>query len=243
MKLHCPDCQTLVPARHVNLERCLASCPECHSIFDFGSLVGGGGGEEGEKEEEEKKKRTTASRRRVDLPSNVDVVDGGKTLEVRIRWRHWKYYPLAFFCLLWDGFMIGWFTMAFTSGALVMAAFGSLHAAVGVALTYYVVCGFVNRTVILVGDERISIRHEPLPWPGQMSLELGLIDQLFCEEKVHRSKNGRSYTYELHACLHDGNRMSLISGLNRPEEAFFLEQEMERFLGIEDRRVEGEFGK
>lgn len=243
MKLHCPSCGTQIPARHVNLARTLASCPTCHEIFDFSETVGGGASPKGHEEgrgEEKREKRTGKARPSVELPATIHVQDAGKTLHVSLRWRHWKFYPLAFFCVLWDGFMIFWFTMAIASGAWPMALFGSLHAAVGVALTYYTVCGFVNRTTVYVGDGRIAVAHEPLPWPGARDIALDELEQLFCEERIHRTKNGTSYTYELHAILRDGNRIKLLSGLNAPEEAFFLEQEMERFLGIEDRAVPGE---
>jgi hypothetical protein len=39
MKLTCPSCKTVIPATHMNLERTLASCPQCDEVFNLAGLV------------------------------------------------------------------------------------------------------------------------------------------------------------------------------------------------------------
>ncbi len=49
--------------------------------------------------------------------------------------------------------------------------------------------------------------------------------------------------YDLYAILVNGKRIRLLSGLNDPGEARFLEARMEQSMGIEDHRVVGELHK
>ena len=87
---------------------------------------------------------------------------------------------------------------------------------------------------------QLTIRHGPLPWPGNHTLNSADIEQLFCQEKFRQGKHGGSYTYEVHAVLTDGTKKELVSGLDDADQAIFIEQQLEDHLGIEDRRVPGE---
>jgi len=47
--------------------------------------------------------------------------------------------------------------------------------------------------------------------------------------------------YSVNAILKGDNiRVTLLSGLNKPEQAFFVEQEVEKYLDIPDSHVPGE---
>ena len=49
---------------------------------------------------------------------------------------------LAFFCLFWDAVSwCVWFTIAFTQRQWAMAAFGTIHGAIGLGILYAVVAG------------------------------------------------------------------------------------------------------
>ena len=57
---------------------------------------------------------------------------------------------------------------------------------------------------------------------------------------MSNTRNGASYSYALSAILAGGKRVKLVSGLDQPEDALFLEQKIEGYLGITDRPVAGE---
>ena len=63
---------------------------------------------------------------------------------------------------------------------------------------------------------------------------------MFTKEKVHRNKNNVSYTYQLKYLDQNDVEHKLLSGLDTPEQALYIEQEIENTLGIKDRSVEGE---
>ena len=66
------------------------------------------------------------------------------------------------------------------------------------------------------------------------------IKQIFTKEKMHRNKNSISYSYEVHFLDHQGKETKMVSGLEKPEQALYIEQEIESTLGIKDAPVSGE---
>lgn len=69
------------------------------------------------------------------------------------------------------------------------------------------------------------------------------IDQLFVQEHVVARifKRVRNDAYDLRARLDDGSEVTLVRNLREPVVALFLEQELERHLGIVNAAVDGEY--
>src|SRR5690606_5247899 len=88
------------------------------------------------------------------LPDWLRVGQGGGGLVFTRRWFQPVFLFLAFFCLMWDGFLVVWYGIAFATlgtakgPGLMMFVFPLIHVAVGVGLTYYTICGFFNRTEV-----------------------------------------------------------------------------------------------
>jgi hypothetical protein len=118
--------------------------------------------------------------------------------------------------------------------------FPLLHVAVGIGLTYYVIAGYLNKTYVRVDISNIVIKHAPLPFFGNKTLNSSGIKQLYTKEKVSHSRHGSSVSYEVHVITHDRKNVKLLSGLESSEQALFIEQKIERFLKIEDKAVKGE---
>jgi hypothetical protein len=116
--------------------------------------------------------------------------------------------------------------------------------AVGVGLTYFTLAGFLNQTTIEVDTFRLSIRHGPLPWFGNCTLPAAEIGQLYCQERTRRQNNGgSSTTYSVSAVTKGGRQVKLVSTLEDQDQALFIEQQIEQYLGIEDRPVGGELAR
>ncbi len=228
MKLNCPHCSREIPAEDINVQTGIAKCGSCNAVFGFADKVSGAAPWGG-------------SKRTIEMPKGYSAEQVGTGLELIRRWMSWKYIGLLFFCVFWNGFLVVWYYIAFTKGGpLLMKVFPLLHVGVGVFLAYTVAAGFLNRTRIFVNMAELEIKHYPLPWPGNRVVPRHEIEQLFCEEKLTHNKNGVSHTYDLSAVMRDGKRLKLVSGLDKPENALFLEQRIEGYLGIADRPVAGE---
>ena len=228
MDIKCPHCSRVIQAGDINIQTCIAKCSSCNAVFGFSDMVPGAA-------------TPDSSKRAVEMPKNYTMENFGVDLVITRRWMNWKYVAMLVFCVFWDGFLVVWYTIAFSKdGPLMMKLFPVLHVAVGVFLTYSTAAGFLNRTKITLNTGELRIKHYPLPWPGNKAVQRQEIEQLFCEEIMHSNKNGTSYTYNLQAVKTGGGRMKLVSGMDKPEDALFLEQKIEGFLGITDRPVAGE---
>lgn len=182
-----------------------------------------------------------ALRPEVPQPANVLVENDRGTARLIQRWFSLKFIPLAFFAFVWDAFLIFWYGTAVNAGMpWIMIVFPIAHVAVGVGITYYTVAGFINRTVLEVTRDEVSVWFEPLPWPGEKKFRTSEIKQFFCKDKFVRSKNGGTMQYELYVVNQANQQVKLLGGLDNPDVALFFEQQLERWLRITDRPVAGE---
>ena len=225
MDIHCKRCNKPIPSENVHLDNHMAKCSNCDAVFDFRDQV----------------TRVEAHKRSVlEAPKGIDLQTTMDGLQIVRKWFSKKTIGLLVFCLFWDGFMVVWFGIAISQKQWAMAAFGTIHGAVGVGISYLCLAGFINRTYIKISFRDLSISHKPLPWFGGKHVSLGDIKQIFTKEKIHRNKNGTSYSYEVHFQDHEGIETKLVSGLEKPDQALYIEQEIESTLGIVDAPVAGE---
>lgn len=107
-------------------------------------------------------------------------------------------------------------------------------------LAYVVAAFWLNTTFIVVGPDRITVRHQPLPWLfGEEDLTITDIRQLFA-----RKDDGNDSTdYQVRVITRDRGTVVLLYLLKNAEQARFIEQEIERHLGIEDEAVPEEIGR
>jgi hypothetical protein len=254
MLVTCAFCGATVPADNVNLDRMLAKCGRCNAVFGIGPQLAGagagasaamGGVSPGD----------ARSRRLVAMPTAIRVlVDGVEqtpatyrdagtsfpNIVIERRWFGRGLFFALFFCLFWDSSLVLWYAKLLRGGpgAIGLAFFPLLHVAAGVFLTYSTICGFFNRTRIAVQNGILSIRHGPFPWPGNQTISVAELHQLFCEEIVGR-RGGREY--RLCALLKTGRKAPLLRGLAEADQALFIEQALESRLGIVDVPVAGEY--
>jgi hypothetical protein len=176
------------------------------------------------------------------LPAGFTLERSGSELLIGHRWFTRSVFFMLFFCVFWDGFLVFWYSSALTEDDVdvMMVIFPLLHVGVGVGLSYYVLASFFNSTYVAVTRGHLIIAHRPLPWPGNRRIATHTLSQLFCKRKLKRSKHSTYYRYEVHALTTDGERHKLVSGLEDEEQALFIEQELEGFLGIVDAPVRGE---
>ena len=158
MKLFCKTCGEAIPAHDINIELAIAKCGRCHTVFKFPDEL------------EDSARGAPAKPVEIEMPRGLAVDEWGSELTIVRRWFTPALFFLVFFCCIWDGFLIVWYSIALSSmpGDMAWLAllFPLLHVAVGVGLTYYTICGFVNRTTVHVASGELRVSHRPLPWPG-----------------------------------------------------------------------------
>lgn len=225
--LVCRVCGAAIGLDQIHADLGLARCDHCGAVIDI-------------------QPRPSAGRRhrpQVPLPEKFQVRRQANLLVVRWRWFTALHLFLLLFCIVWDGFLIGFYRQILASGEAPtqVLLFPLIHVVVGVGLTYSTVAGLFNHTEVTVRPARLEIRHGPLPWFGGRSLVTASVSQLYVRRREIRTKNGGSrLLYELRAERKDGRAVTLLKNLTEPEQALWLEQEIESSLGIEDRPVGGE---
>ena len=176
------------------------------------------------------------------LPAHVELFHRGSDLEIVRKWFGWD-------TLLRTAMLVVVGVIAFSTikGSVLFKPFDSINGlestlfhlifvAVTAYLAYSTLAGWLNRTRILVGQGKITVRHGPLPWPGNKVIEVSTLKQLYTEEIEHRGSKGGTYmTYDVRATTDTDPKLKLVSGLRSEPQARFIEKQIEQYLGIQDR--------
>ena len=115
-------------------------------------------------------------------------------------------------------------------------------------LFYFAAVRTFNKHRIRVDGARLQVTQGPLPWPCAQRLDASDVKQLYAtehESRIETGDRGNRRTrvrkhYRLSANTHGKGRVTILSGLSDPHQALWLEQEIERLLGIADTHVTGE---
>lgn len=184
----------------------------------------------------------------VAIPEKLRVEDLGGELRITWRWFSWAVFLLVPFCIAWNGFLIGWYGIAFSDVGppgpmkFIMLIFPIAHVAVGLGLLYACLLMFFNSTLVRVSFGELEIRSGPLPVPGNRRIPLDEIAQLYVRHDQKKGSEGNtSHTYPLLARLKDGQEVPLLPRNSELAVARALEQLVEEHLGIRDEPVPGEF--
>lgn len=240
MQIHCRGCRTMIPADDINLQAMLAKCSSCHSVFDFSNQV----------RMEPPPAKVKRDRGEVAMPASFRVQQEGGTLIVEHRWPKGPAWFLLFFSAFWN-VIVSVFVVAAAAGGFEDSPDGPGGAFIWLFLTPFILIGLgtaylavaflLNRTTIGVQDGVLIVVHSPIPWPGGRRLPVAEIEQLYCEEYVAYQQNRvPQWRVALQARIRAGDRIRLVAGMEGPEQGVYLEQLLERHLGIQDRPVTGE---
>jgi hypothetical protein len=173
------------------------------------------------------------------MPKGFTVKRSKSELKITRDWFNMAVIGITFFCLFWNGFMVMWFGITISQRIWMMAAFGSLHALIGLGVAYGVLAGWLNQTVVKVNSTSLEVTSGPIPVPGNKLLKTVDIKQLYSKEKTSRGES-TSYSYEVHVVTYDKKDETLVAGLTDSAQALYIEQQIEHALGIKDRLVRGE---
>jgi hypothetical protein len=137
----------------------------------------------------------------------------------------------AFICLVWNGFVIVWFSnglKAADEGGWLAVFFGTPHAVIGALLLYGTLALLLNRTIIKATSEFLTVRNGPVPWFGNRTLAVAELARLHCQQD-DKKEGEASCSYSIHALEKGGRRVELVDKLGR-DQALFIMQKLERRL-------------
>lgn len=240
----CEVCARLLPPENVRLDLGLVSCPGCRAVYDLT-------GRKGRALREAGVEVPARVRQSVPMPARFRVEDDGVNLTVRYRWFTASHLLLAVFALFWNGVVLmmyagmvrellhgkslpaGWLTLAFPG----------LHLLVGLAVGYAALACLLNTTRVDASRHGLAVAHGPLRWPGTRTWARGELTQLFGQQQVTKAKNTRSVRWHLMALDARGEQVRVLDVLDTADQVLWLEQALEKRLGIPDAPVEGELAR
>lgn len=235
MKLNCPECNSNIVTQDMNLDNMMAKCSQCDELFSFGDLF-----------------KNTPPAYSTPRPDRITIQKIGSGLQLEYRWFTWVAIVFTLFTIFWNGFMLFFIInvidiFSYTDGKLIFNGLGNLfpgiflpHLWVGLFMIYFTLTLYINKTTIFVDPHQLQIRHSPLPWRGNHTIQRANIEQLYT--KINHRNNGKG-TYEVHAILKEDKSKKILSGLETSDFALYIEQELENYWGIQNRRVAGEYGR
>ena len=228
----CENCGSQIEGANININSSLAKCGECNTVFSI--------------KEDHFFLHDRKGRPEMIMPEGTDVLELNDSLDIRLDWlkshSRGALMFLTLFAIFWNGSIAVAAVAAWGSGAFSSIGFMSIHLLVGLGLMYYLASVYLNYTDVIVNDSFVEINHRPIknPFVRGKRIESEEIDQIYVTKYVSSTTNGNpNYAYALYAILKtNGTKVNLIKGMNR-ETQLYLEQEIERFLKINDRPVSG----
>lgn len=243
--IECPTCGYRIALGDLDLAKELAICSACQGVVAIHREVQPS--EPSPKAPEDSSSPTTRPRPRRVLakPENAMVENTGSSLTIRARW----FTPMSFFlmalCVLWDVCIFA------TLDAFILRAhdpwdpfllFELLFLTIAsLGINYFAICLFVNSTIIVVDRFRISVSFGPIYFPGKITHYLANVTQISCGPIIDLDRGGEIAFSGLYILTSDGKKIPLLGDWVGREHILFFEQEIERFLKIQDRPVPGDW--
>ncbi len=226
-KILCPKCQKTLSTKAFNIDTNIGRCDYCGCLFS-GIEIGLGSSSPISKKPYLKEVKQVFCYRQ------------GSTLIIS---RSWFQAGLFGFFLLFGGIFFGVSAAIMTPLYLDFFNSGKFnfvmlfpHPLIGIGALYYALSILLNKTRITVDSREVSVSHGPLPWLGGKKISRQEIQSISLKEYSSYTRNRVPvYSFALEIHQRDGNLTTLLKGISEKEQAIYIEQNLESFLGLEDK--------
>ena len=215
-KICCPSCHAETPADNININDKIAKCNDCNIVFPFHAEVAGFVNPAKVKHE-------------IIRPEGIDLFYFEDDLDITIQQPLTALEVIAVSLL--PTFAILFTLIYFTKGIPVFwpVAFW--------LPTLYSIINLINRPkhkiYLTIDDRNLAIKWRPKKFVKDRSFPIQEIDQIYAKS----SPGLPGAVYMVINGVNGQKHVPLISGLDSLSKARYLEQEIERHLGIADRPV------
>lgn len=222
MKVYCQSCGTKIKRGRINKRLRFVYCHSCKAVHSLDDLF--------------PERHTHRRRKRVDPTPDIEIVESEEGLKVTKDWHRLNLIFIGIALLFFTGGSSS--IIESLSTLTIQSILGLLITVIPTMLLFYfgAAC-LLNKTILTVTSNKIVIRHTPVHtlFYRDRAITLGSITQLYTK----RVWGEDSDTFDLYL-IDGGNRHIKILENNRKKEpVLYIEQEIEKYLGIEDRDVPG----
>ena len=231
MDYRCPRCSSPIAAARVDAARHIATCAACGNLVDLASQVDAPAASRGAPAGASSAAAPPPKQRPpVQLPAGMSMTPIAQGLVLTRRWLRGKHFVmLAVLMPLTVALAWQWQSRGFE----VWMGFAAFFL---MSWDFMLVSMFVNTTTITVREREIDVRHGPLPslFHRPQRVAVAEVEQLFAAPF--------GALFEVGVVLRDKTRLPLVRPVASEEQALFVEQQIERRLGLTDVHIAGELG-
>ncbi len=227
--LECPNCKKGILAGDININTGLAKCSSCNIVMELESEL--------DKNKPQRKEEIFI------IPKGIEMLTVFGELNIEMKWRQSTSLFMMFFTVFWNVMVLPFAIFAILSGEIMMLLGISIHLMVGIGLILWALSALFNTTYITVDERFLKVKHKPFKlFYKEYELEVGQIEQLYVKKYQNGSTNGNpNYAYAVMLRKKDKDEFQLIKGIAKPPQALYIEQEIEKFVGIQDKPMLGEY--
>ena len=216
MHLNCPNCGEQISADNVNIQKMVAVCSVCDTVFQFDTP------------------QAKIKRRKVKQPSNL-MLNESESLHMAFRTNFRLDKDESFISSAIMSFALTFVTILVTTefvvgGVPLILPLGFII--VTLCLYYWLASIVFNKTDIVMDDERITVSRQPLPTPLIQPVEITLADvvAIRCVETATSKKEAYDTPrYRVWAETADNRQRVIVNDVTE-EYAYFLAQRMTEWL-------------
>jgi hypothetical protein len=240
MNVKCPKCLTPIKAENMNIQTGTAVCANCHHLFHL---------EAGWEQED----KDVSYKKITEPPTGFSTVPSLSGLEIRIATRvvskGWWEFWFGFAFLIIPSIFVVVISVAPSEeiGANIyfIYAFLSIFFAVGIYVLWEGLTKILNTVSVKVDAAYLEVSSLPINWGKHKTRRYPIdeIEQVFVRRYSNKSQNGRPvYEYAVDFLSgREGKTAWILKGFTKPEQAWYLEQKLERHLHLDEKHVIGEF--
>ncbi|MEM9954415.1 MAG: hypothetical protein AAF846_22590 [Chloroflexota bacterium] len=238
MQLECPQCSKPLDEKHIDPRANIVTCDTCGAVFSTPSS------------------RVSSSHKSkkdaVTIPKRFTVNLTGESLQIAYKHNACMGIVVGVFALFWNGMLWAVFVPTFLFAGissvsesnwegLIFPLFLIPFILVGLFVAYTALFQLLNTTTVRATHKALSIQHRPMSIPFDKTIDTNTIQQLFTKRKVTSGSGGDTITYDVYMMTNEGKKKKLLAGFSEAEQALYIEDQLEEFLGIIDEYVEGQY--
>ncbi len=226
--IECPSCFRQLAAPQIDIWDLEAACKDCALNFSF---------------QEQLPIEIRQKHEVIKLPKGIELLSTEEEFEIDVKWRDvcWKSIDgkrnygilIAWFLTAVFSFVWGWLI----SGGLDTTPNGGIRIVLlCIWLTLFVylpIANLLNSTKIVIKEGQLSLNHGPYP-----TFNMGKDIPVHQIEQIYIVKD---YNFDLKVQTSVYGSRYLLTGLSTAQTAVFIEQEIEKYLQIEDVQMKGEW--
>ena len=235
LQVMCEKCNEPIPPTGFNISNSVAKCSNCGSIYSIS--------------ESEFEKRRSGHPIFL-VPDGTEVLKLITSLEIITSWlRASKRDKIKFdfiFAAIFGIFSSMGLGVGIFSASFIISLIALVFVLASFVLLYIFIADLVNKTHIKISDKTLTISHKPLRFMNwkRHNISLDSIEQLYVKEyQTNRTVNNVVLkAFGLYLKKKDGKELKIMEDMNK-DTSLYIEQEIEEFLEISNKKMLGEIDK